>query len=241
MKIKIEIKAKTDLSYQIARDINDMFATYLEGDGHNNIIGNVTVPTAQDLLEVVVNPTDFFRKEWEGFDGFISITVFSKEKKVEGAKNPKSNLKESFDGDIMTFADFCDDMEFSLKMSDAFKSFVEKTGEDIDDESAAPRTEWLRLLDDWKNNGDYWDLEDNSEDDAKDQFTVELVDEEGNVGYITFNKNGGKWIGRFVPDASDPGFETPSVGLTYMGYLDPQDVTTWIRKDGKGKYTVSIA
>lgn len=78
---------------------------------------------------------------------------------------------------------------------------------------------------------DYFDDEDTPSDQG---FFVILYneDDEPFVGVVA--KDGGKWR-----EIGGTGAETPyNWGGTYMGYLDPEDVMTWIRRDYERHYQV---
>lgn len=80
-----------------------------------------------------------------------------------------------------------------------------------------------------------YDDEDYEEESAPDQgFFVILDDEESTPFVGVVAKDGGKWR-----EIGGTGGETPyNWGGTYMGYLDPEDVMTWIRRDYEKRYQV---
>lgn len=80
-----------------------------------------------------------------------------------------------------------------------------------------------------------YDDEDDEDDSAVDQgFFVILDNEQGDPFVGVVAKDGGKWR-----EIGGTGGSTPyNWGGTYMGYLDPQDVMTWIRRDYERHYQV---
>lgn len=108
-------------------------------------------------------------------------------------------------------------------------SFIEWYLEVHKPEDKGPYCWWLAQYDEWlEHNG----LDENDEPN-EDEFSVQVEDDDGNYGIISFYNDGSHWTGHISKEESDEDFDRNCCSrLNYMGYLKPKDIVSWLSQDG---------